>query len=388
MLVVRPGQSKTWVCRTMVSGVRKDVVLGTYPAMSLHEAREIRSRHRAMVKNTGQATNVNMLYNPAVASAVIQGEVRQQLTSILSAMGLELPQAAAEKTTPTLAEAIDAKIAVESPNWTTPKTQTSWRQELNKHVSELMGRQVHTITVPDITAILLPLWNRKHPLAKRLKQRLQSVFALCKVQGHITLNPVENVEAGLGKGRNGKQGEPASLDWRELPAMMQRIATYDGHPAARDCLMFAILTAARSGEATGADWSEFNLETRTWTIPAERMKSRKVHSQVIPAQAVEILERQPTRNGLVFPSVLGLVMDGQRLTEVLRRLGDKNRVHGMRESFRSWTAANGFNAYASRAYMAHDVADDGVDKHYNRGDGLEERQREVAEAWGNYCFSA
>ena len=62
---------------------------------------------------------------------------------------------------------------------------------------------------------------------------------------------------------------------------------------AAQCLEFTILTAARTGEAIGARWSEIDLEAGTWTIPAERMKGGKEHTVPLSERAIEILAAVP-----------------------------------------------------------------------------------------------
>jgi integrase len=61
------------------------------------------------------------------------------------------------------------------------------------------------------------------------------------------------------------------LPWAQIAAFMAELRTREG--VAARALEFTILTAARTGEVVGARWSEIDLETRTWVIPAARMKS-------------------------------------------------------------------------------------------------------------------
>ena len=74
----------------------------------------------------------------------------------------------------------------------------------------------------------------------------------------------------------------AALPWREIGAFMAKLADQDGVAALR----FAILTAARTGEVIGARWSEIDLTTATWTIPAERIKAARKHRVPLSDQAL------------------------------------------------------------------------------------------------------
>jgi integrase len=42
-------------------------------------------------------------------------------------------------------------------------------------------------------------------------------------------------------------------------------------------LEFTILTAARSGEALGAQKDEFDIDRAVWVVPKERMKASREH---------------------------------------------------------------------------------------------------------------
>jgi integrase len=77
-----------------------------------------------------------------------------------------------------------------------------------------------------------------------------------------------------------------ALPYAELPAFMTQLRRQAG--AAARCLELTILTAARTGEAIGARWPEVDLEARTWTVPAERMKAGKPHVVPLSDRALEL----------------------------------------------------------------------------------------------------
>ena len=153
-----------------------------------------------------------------------------------------------------------------------------------------------------------------------------------------------------------------------MPRYRPRSKTIDASTAgmaAKLCLRFLILTAARSGEARGATWSELDLGNRLWTIPAERMKGGAEHRVPLSDAALAVLhEAAPLcgDNGLVFPSPRrrGSPLSDMTLTKVLRDCGlaDRATVHGFRSAFRDWAAesTNAPHAVMERA-LAHTVAD-------------------------------
>ena len=158
--------------------------------------------------------------------------------------------------------------------------------------------------------------------------------------------------------------------------------------AAKLCFRFLVLTASRSGEARGADWSETNLETKEWRISAGRMKAGAEHRVPLSDAALAVLEQAQIlrdRSGLVFPSVLrqGKPMSDMTLTKVLRDngLADQTTVHGLRSTFRDWCADTGKPREIAEAALAHVVP--GVEGAYFRSD-LFERRRLLMGQWAAY----
>ena len=106
--------------------------------------------------------------------------------------------------------------------------------------------------------------------------------------------------------------------------------------ATKLCFRFLVLTAARSGEAREAVWSEMDLEARTWTVPAERMKSNREHVVPLSDGALAVLSDaarlRETGGDLVFPGVKrGRPLSDATLSKLLkenRRAGGATRLSG------------------------------------------------------------
>ena len=82
----------------------------------------------------------------------------------------------------------------------------------------------------------------------------------------------------------------AALDWRDASAFMAALRAREGMGVR--ALQFAILTAARSGEVRGAQWSEIDMEPAEWIIPAERMKTGQPHRVPLSEPALAILRER------------------------------------------------------------------------------------------------
>jgi len=181
----------------------------------------------------------------------------------------------------------------------------------------------------------------------------------------------------------------AALPYRDAPALMGVLRQRNEIEAR--ALTFTLLTAARAGEACGADWREIDLAHRLWTIPAERMKGRREHRVPLSAPACALLEQTPPerRRGYVFPNatrpgksvtVIALWRLAQELTE------GATTVHGLRSTFRDWAAEQtNFSRELAEMTLAHVVGDE-AELAYRRSDLLRKR-RALMGAWASHCSS-
>ena len=158
----------------------------------------------------------------------------------------------------------------------------------------------------------------------------------------------------------------------------------DAWDGTKDALEFLTLTAIRSGEVRGAVWSEVDLEAKTWTIPAGRMKTDTEHRVPLSRQALELVQdarRYSGPDGLIFPAVRGGLARDATLSRLLAALEVEGTVHGMRSSFRDWAAENGHDRQLAEAALAHTVG--GVEGAYFRSD-LFLLRREIMQSWADF----
>ena len=153
-------------------------------------------------------------------------------------------------------------------------------------------------------------------------------------------------------------------------------------------LEFAILTAARTGEALGATWAEIDWEARQWVISAARMKGGREHRVPLSDAAIGILiEMMAVRTGeFVFPGGKARrPLSNMAFLMLLRRMGRGDLTgHGFRSSFSDWCAERtNFPSEVREMALAHAVGDK-VEAAYRRGNLLAKRQQMMA-AWGQFC---
>ena len=363
-LQVTPSGTRSWVLRAQVGNRRRDMGLGGFPDVTLAGARDAAREARAKVK----AGIDPIAHARAVRSA------------------LKADQAAAR----TFKFCALAYIEAHEAGWRNPKHAQQWRNTLETYAYPLIGDLlVRDIGLPQMLAVLEPIWRVKTETASRLRGRLESVLDWATTRGYRDgPNParwkghLDNVLPAPSAVANA--GHHAALQLDEMGAFMAALRSQAG--LAAKALEFAILTAARSGEVRGAQWSEFDLDAGVWTIPGERMKAGKEHRVPLSSDARKVLRSLPREasTNLVFASPRGGMLSDMSLTAVLRRMGVEAVPHGFRSTFRDWCAERtNYPREAAEMALAHAIGDK-VEAAYRRGDLFNERVKMMSD-WAAFC---
>jgi integrase len=290
----------------------------------------------------------------------------------------------------TFGECADRVIEAMRPSWRNGKHAAQWEMTLRDYAAPIRRLPVDKITTDDVLSILKPLWNEKPETASRLRGRVERVLDAAKAQGlRSGENPARwrgHLDQLLPKRQRLTRGHHAAMNYVELPAFMSDLQARQATAAL--ALEFAILTAARSGEALGARWEEFDLDRAVWTVPATRMKAGREHRVPLSRRALKLIKAAPVaRDGdFVFPGQKpGRSLSVMALEMVLRRMKiDGVTVHGFRSAFRDWAAeSTNFTNEVCEAALAH-VIENKAEAAYRRGD-LFDKRRKLMEAWATYC---
>ena len=269
-----------------------------------------------------------------------------------------------------------------------------WIKSLERHVFPVFGSlRLDQIESGDVLRALSPIWLTKPETAQRLRQRIRAVMDWAKAKNFRSgENPVEaTIEALPRNRRRGEGNHFRSMPYPQVPGFIRDLRDTSGDVTIRLALEFLILTATRTSEVLLARWNEIDLEARAWTIPAERMKTERMHRVPLAPRSMEILEavRERSEGGpYVFPSRRGQ-RSGQPLSfrifqVVLERMKRTDcTVHGFRSSFRVWSAeSTPYSREVCEAALAHTLQDR-VEAAYRRTD-LFERRRQLMEDWAAY----
>ena len=240
--------------------------------------------------------------------------------------------------------------------------------------------------------VLHPIWATKTRTADEVRGQIEQILDAAKSRrlregdnparwrGHLD-NLLSNAEKKKARQR---QHFPA-MHWRDLPKLMDKLAQNHGRDAYAARLL--ILTGARSHMVRLAQWSEFDLASGTWALPAERMKMRKPFVIPLAAQTTEILQGMSrTDSPYLFPGQgISGVIHANAVRNLLHKLGhDEITRHGFRSTFRDW--ANECTHYPREICelaLAHDERDQ-TEAAYSRSDFLEKR-RALMEDWAAFC---
>ena len=357
-LWIKQGGARSWVLRIQVDGKRRDFGLGPAKDVTLLEARE-----RA-------------------------AELRKQYRSGIDPVAAKRESKAARAATPTFAEAAEQAHTSLKEGWRNGKHQAQWLSTLRAYAFPALGAlPIDKVDAGGIIAALEPIWQSKPETARRVRQRIGTVLDWAFSQGYRHSEaPMRAIGKGLAKQR-GSKGHFAAMPYAVVPAFMAKLS--EAETGGRLALRFAILTAARSGEVRGATWGEIDLAAAEWTVPANRMKAKRMHVVPLSAAAVAVLalakgEREVGPADLIFPGNRGKPLSDMTLTKVLRTATPQvATVHGFRSSFRDWAAETQEARDAVvEAALAH-TNPNRVEAAYRRTAFLDQR-RPLMQRWADY----
>lgn len=360
-LLVKTSGKKLWRFRYQRPGSssRTNLSLGSYPALTLAAARQIRDQH---------------------------------LTTL--AQGMD-PQQQQEQASEQRQIELDSIFSTVTANWFRIKSRSVtedyakdiWRS-LDKDVFPAIGEiPVQEIKARTIVEALEPIKARGAlETVRRLVQRINEIMIYAVNTGLIDANPASGVGMAFEKPK--KQNMP-TLRPEELPQLMRSLVMSNLSVSTRCLIEWQLLTLVRPSEASGTRWEEINLDAKLWTIPAERMKAKREHIVPLSPQALAILEiMKPisANREYVFPSRNNpkLPMNSQTSNAALKRMGYGGKLvaHGLRAIASTALNEAGFNPDVIEASLAHCERNE-IRRAYNRSIYLEKRII-LMDCWGTF----
>ncbi|MGI1933860.1 integrase domain-containing protein [Enterobacter hormaechei] len=359
-ILIKTSGKKLWRFRYQRpdSSSRTNLSLGSYPALTLAAARQMRDQYLSLL-----VQRIDPQRQQEQASEQRQIEL-ESIFSVVAGNWFELKR---KSVTEDYAKDI-------------------WRS-LEKDIFPTIGEiPVQVLKARTIIEALEPIKARGAlETVRRLVQRINEIMIYAVNTGLIDANPASGVGMAFEKPK--KQNMP-TLRPEELPKLMRSLIMSNLSVQTRCLIEWQLLTLARPSEASGSRWDEIDLEAKLWIIPAERMKAKREHIVPLSPQALEILNvMKPisAHREHIFPSRNDpkLPMNSQTANAALKRLGYGRKLvaHGLRSIASTAMNEQGFNSDVIEVALSH-IERNEARKAYNRSLYLKQRQ-ELMNWWGN-----
>lgn len=387
-LQITPSGARSWILRATIGGRRRDLGLGSFPDVSLAQARE-----RAREAKDKIWRGVDPIEERKAARAAL---------------------AAAQARGLTFADAFNKYSAAKLGELGSDADRTRCRSSIERFVLPHIGKMlVGDVQVPDMLRVLQPIWRDKTETATRVRARIEAILSWATVAGHRAGdNPARwrgNLDTLLPKpSRIADKGNHPAVALDEVASWFKALAEREGVGA--KALAFLTLCASRSGEVRGMSWDEIDISSNMWTISAQRMKADKEHRVPLTDSALAIVQAMPRRadSPYVFAAPRGGVLSDMTLSKVMRDMqtraeraaleagADPERAgwrdprscrpavpHGLRSTFRDWAAERtDYPRDMAEIALAHRVGNE-VERAYRRGDMVEKRRAMMAD-WARF----
>lgn len=353
-LQVTATGARSWILRYQLDGRRREMGLGSVSLFGLAEARE-----RALSARKLLADGIDPI------DARRANRVRPERL---------------------WGDAVEDFIKIHRASWKTGAQEQQWRQSLQDY-GPAFDTKVAQIDTDHVVRLLRAIWTDKTETATRVRARIERIWAAERVAGNVTgENPARwrgHLDVLLPKpSRVAPTRHHRAMPYTEMPAFWRRLCARDN--LARLALRFTILTAARTGEVTGAQWDEFDLDGGFWDRPASRMKAAKAHTVPLAPEAVTILHGLPRSRPPFALSENAMLYLVQRPSP--KGFGLPYTVHGFRSTFRDWA---GETTHHPREVIEHALAHqirDKAEAAYARGT-LVDKRRALMRDWAVFLTS-
>lgn len=367
-LVVRQSGIKSWEFRYTKPITKKIGVagLGGYPVLSLKAAREKANQYRLMIKSG---------IDPTIQKKKEKLETLRKLDSTLKAVTLAWLKTKEGKNN--------------------DKTNQSILRKLELHIfPKLSDVQIQDISAPMVIKVLRKLENEnKTNLVRRICQILNQVMDYSVNTGLIEANSITGIKHAF---KQAQTKSHVALNPSDLAALVDKLDALDNKKSTQQAkllLLFQLHTMTRPNEAASARWDEFDFETKTWTIPASRMKNKRNHVIPLTDAVIEILETMKQWNSREFDHVFThklnktIAIRTDTVNQLLYKIGYKNvtTAHGLRSLASTALNEQGFDSELIEVCLSH-IDKNAVRRTYNRTNYIE-RRRIMMNWWSDFILN-
>lgn len=358
-LLVKTTGSKYWRLKYRIAGKEKLLAIGTFPLITLAEARRKRDEAKKLI-----AEGIDPNQDKKQKKLAAQGEISNTFES----------------------------IAREWYEGRKDRWSVGYREDMmdafEKDVFPYIGHRPIAEIKPLELLDLLSIMEKRGVTdkLKKVRQRCGEVWTYAIITGRAEYNPAPDLASAF---IPHQREHYAHLSVDELPEFLRSIDKYMGSQIVRTALRMLILTGVRPGELRKAEWSEINLDKAVWTIPAEKMKMRRTHVVPLSEQVIDLLKQIQPINGsyqYVFPSRTDYRkhLSDMAINTMIRRMGYSGRAtgHGFRHTMSTILHDQDFNTAWVEKQLAH-VDKNSIRGTYNHAQYLDGR-REMLQWYADY----
>lgn len=358
-LEIFPNGAKSWRLKYRIAGKEKRVVFGTYPLLSLAEARQKRSEAKKLLLEGGDPSQQKQDIKAAKILAV---------NNSFELIALEWHEH-------------------KKPSWSKGYA-TDILEYLKKDIFPHIGkRPIADINTKEMLDVFRKMEKRGVlDKLKKTRQACRQIFTYAVISGRAGHNPVSDLVGVL---KAPKQKHFPHLSVAELGEFQRQLEQYSGSKITQIATQLLMLTGLRTIELRSAEWNEIDFEKRLWQIPVARMKMKRPHMVPLSDQALRLLEELRVITGgfkFVFPgrNDSRKSMSEASINQVIKKIGYAGRAtgHGFRHTLSTILHEQGFESAWIETQLAH--ADrNTIRGTYNHAQYLEGR-REMMQWYADY----
>jgi len=349
-LLIRTSGTRSWQWKYRFLGKEKTLSIGSYPTVSLKEARKRKIEAQLML---GQ--NID-------------------------------PSAQKQEDKRAIKKLHDGKFKTIAKQWyenKLPNWSAKYAKKTNETLSNWVYPHLNEIPVAQITSQhLLTVLRRMENFGigettRKVKGLLENIFTLALVEGHIDINPAVGLEKAL-------KAVPRVSHQRALPIdkigeFVYKIENDSGHEVIKLSLLLLIYTNVRTNDVRLAEWRDIDFKSKTWTIPAEKIKMSRAHKVPLSKQSLDTLKQLKQLTGhqtwiSKSPNTIDKPMSENALLNLVKRIKmtKHTTVHGLRATASTYLNDQGYRGDVIEKQLAHEENNQ-VRKAYNHAEYWDER---------------
>ncbi|MFL9998193.1 integrase arm-type DNA-binding domain-containing protein [Paraburkholderia sediminicola] len=359
-LFVPTDGPKCWHFRYSFAGKQRRISFGTYPALSLQDARELTSTARTQL-----------------AHGTDPGHHRRTARKLSKETEEKLFRSAAERW-------YKRKEVAGRASSTLGKMRTYLDKDILPEIGSMM---LQDITRADCARVQERFEKRDAlNVSKKARGWLREIFSQAIAEGRCEFNPASELKT-IAKAAPKSRPYPHLLE-PELPDFLRALGKSTSRLISYTAAWMTIWTASRPGMVRYAEWTEVDLDGALWTISAEKMKMRRLYVAPLPSQLVSALRelRKLTgRHRYLFPGIgtKHEVISENTINLVFSKIGYKGRMvgHGTRHTASTLLRDHGWEKDHVETQLSH--LEGGIAGDYNHAKYLRQR-REMMQWYADY----